>query len=184
MYNSSISELSEKEAYGAPLPEWVEWIHVPRGMMHCATCLSLDGCWFEKKQVPELPQHPRCHCVMLGVPFFMVEEKAEAESAYSKFNPYLFDVTGKYKHGKNKMFEKWGYTVDDSTFLQAEIEKQARQKYVMGEYVLGKLNDKGQRISIRIELARKNGKGNISFITGWMVNPDGKIRLNTPYGGI
>ena len=31
--------------------------------------------------------------------------------------------------------------------------------------------------------ARKNGEGTVSFITGWMVKPNGHIHLNTPYGG-
>ena len=44
------------------------------------------------------------------------------------------------------------------------------------------LNKYGQRISIRVELPRKNGDGMISFITGWMVKPNGHIQLNTPYG--
>ena len=30
---------------------------------------------------------------------------------------------------------------------------------------------------------RKNGEGTVSFITGWMVKPNGHIHLNTPYGG-
>ena len=30
----------------------------------------------------------------------------------------------------------WGYTVDDARWLQAEIEKQALEKYIAGEYTL------------------------------------------------
>ena len=183
MYNLHVNEFTEKEAYGAVLPEWVEWIHILQGKTHCADCLVLDGCWFEKSHMPKLPQHPRCHCIALTLPFSVVEENAEAKSAYSKFDPYLFDVKGEYRHGKNQVFESWGYTVEDSAFLKAEIEKQARQKYVLGDYMLGKLNDKGQRISIRVEINRKDGRGTVSFITGWMVEPNGEIRLNTPYGG-
>lgn len=32
-------------------------------------------------------------------------------------------------------------------------------------------------------LKEKNCDGMISFITGWMVKPNGYIQLNTPYGG-
>jgi hypothetical protein len=32
-------------------------------------------------------------------------------------------------------------------------------------------------------IPRKNGTGEVSFVTGWMVNPGGEIKLNTPYGG-
>ena len=49
--------------------------------------------------------------------------------------------------------------------------------------MLGKLNDKGQRISIRIEIVRKDTGSKVSFITGWMVRSNGHIQLTTPYGG-
>ena len=45
-----------------------------------------------------------------------------------------------------------------------------------------KLNKDGQRISIRIELDRKDKSEKVSFISGWMVYPNGLIHLNTPYG--
>ena len=41
----------------------------------------------------------------------------------------------------------------------------------------------GQRINIQITLPRKNGDGVVTFITGWMVERNGKIKLVTPYGG-
>lgn len=28
-----------------------------------------------------------------------------------------------------------------------------------------------------------DGFGDVSFVTGWMVKPNGQIKLNTPYGG-
>lgn len=90
---------------------------------------------------------------------------------------------GVFFHGKEKLFAEWGYTVDDARWLQAEMERQAREKYLAGEYDLGKLNDKGQRISIRIEIPRKTGDGTVSFVSGWMVYPNGRIQLITPYGG-
>ena len=113
----------------------------------------------------------------------MVSQNAVAKSDYSKFDPYLFDPNNFYKHGKNKMFENWGYTIDDAKWLQEQIEKQALKKYIKGDYVLGKLNKDGQRISIRIEIPRKDTGISVSFITGWMVYPNGHIQLNTPYGG-
>ena len=76
-----------------------------------------------------------------------------------------------------------GYTVEDARWLQAEIERQAREKYISGEYTLGRLNWNGQRISIRITIPRKDGSGEVSFITGWMGEPNGKLRLTTPFGG-
>ena len=81
------------------------------------------------------------------------------------------------------MFIAWGYNIEDSEWLRAEIEKQGLEKYIAGEYTLGILNNYGQRISIRIEIPRKDQEGIVSFITGWMVYPNGKIELTTPYGG-
>ena len=76
-----------------------------------------------------------------------------------------------------------GIYVEDARWLQAEIERQAREQYIAGDYTLGKLNWNGQRISIRVTIPRKDGTGDVSFITGWMVEPNGKLRLTTPYGG-
>ena len=42
---------------------------------------------------------------------------------------------------------------------------------------------KMDRMSIRIESPRKDKEGVVSFITGWTVYPNGRIQLNTPYGG-
>ena len=67
--------------------------------------------------------------------------------------------------------------------MQAECEKQALEKYVNGNYDLGKLDKYGQRISIRISFPRKDTGEMVSYITGWMVQQNGKIKLNTPYGG-
>ena len=163
--------------------KWVEWKHISKGKTHCKTCLTLDRCCFEANEQPKSPQHPYCHCITKRVPYTKVVDEAIAKSTYSKFDPYLFDPKGTYAHGKNKAFEKWGYTIEDSPWLQTEMEQQAVYKYVSGQYTLGKIDAYGQRINIRIELNRKNAPGTVSFESGWMVHPDGRIQLNTPYGG-
>ena len=61
--------------------------------------------------------------------------------------------------------------------------RQAEKKYANGDFKLGVLNDYGQRISVVIELERKDGKGKVKFMTGWMVYPEGNIKLTTPLGG-
>ena len=86
-------------------------------------------------------------------------------------------------HQKEKLFKAWGYTVEDAAWLQEELEKQAVYKYSTGQYTLGRLNKDGQRINIRIDLDRKDGSGPVSFVSGWMVQPNGTLKLNTPYGG-
>ena len=53
------------------------------------------------------------------------------------------------------MFEAWGYTAADSTWLMNEYIRQAKQKYISGEYTLGDLNSYGQRMNIQITLPKK-----------------------------
>jgi len=36
---------------------------------------------------------------------------------------------------------------------------------------------------INIEIPRKDKVGTVTFISGWIVEPNGKLKLNTPYGG-
>ena len=55
-------------------------------------------------------------------------------SDYGKFDPFLFDSDGRHPNGKRQLFEEWGYTVDDARWLQAGIERQAREKYISGDY--------------------------------------------------
>lgn len=162
---------------------WVQWTHHAEGKTHCAECLMLDGCWFAEGNTPSWPHHPFCHCTLDPIEYTFVLANAAAHSDYSKFDPYLFDPENFYQHGKNRAFERWGYSVMDSRWLQNEIERQAYEKYLVGDYKLGLLDQWGQRINIRVEIPRNDGIENVSFITGWTVQPRGQIKLNTPYGG-
>ena len=148
-----------------------------RGMLEVGWLLVSE------RKTPPCPHHPYCHCTLDPIPYTIVVSNASTHRAYSKFGPYLFNTRGEHPHGKDKLFHEWGYTVEDALWLQKEIERQAREKYISGNYELGRLNFAGQRISIRIEIPRRNGDGTVSFISGWMVEPDGEIRLTTPYGG-
>lgn len=165
------------------LSAWVKWVHHSEGNSHCETCLALDGCFFREDNAPPCPHHPFCHCTLEEIDYADVLAYTETRSDYSKYDPYLFNTTGRYPHGKEKMLASWGYTVEDAKWLQNEIERQARAKYISGEYSSGKLTKDGQRISIRIEIPRKSGIGTVSFISGWMVEPNGRLKLTTPYGG-
>ena len=162
---------------------WIKWVHRNLSQNHCPECLMLDGCWFLRKKAPGWPHHPFCHCVLENIQYDYVLTQSTSDSAYSKFDPYLFNTEGKYSHNKEKLFKKWGYTPSDAEWLQNEINRQGLEKYISGNYVLGKLNKNGQRISIRIEIPRKDKTENVSFVTGWMVYPNGHIQLTTPYGG-
>ena len=172
-----------KESVRISQLKWVEWHHKQMGLTHCGTCLSLDGCWFVFENAPSSPLHENCHCTTTAISTARVKKKAHATSAFSKFDPYLFNTFGLYSHGKEKLFASWGYTVADARWLQNQIEQQGRTQYIAGNYTLGKINAYGQRINIRVELPRKDNKETVSFITGWTVQPHGEIKLNTPYGG-
>lgn len=165
------------------VPDWVKWVHHSEGKTHCSECLMLDGCWFAGDTHPPCPHHPYCHCTLEPIDYALVLVNAVANSDYSKFDPYLFNTTGTYPHNKEKLFKERGYAVEDARWLQAEIERQAREKYIAGEYELGKLDIYGQRINIIIEIPRRDREATVTFVTGWMVEPNGKLKLNTPYGG-
>ena len=105
-----------------------KWIHRNLNDNHCPECLMLDGCWFLNDKKPIWPHHPFCHCVLEDISYNDVFTKSSSDSAYSKFDPYLFDTKGEYGHGKDKLFKSWGYSVEDAKYLKAEIEKQALEK--------------------------------------------------------
>ena len=180
-YKQSIGIILARKSIGDS--NWVKWVHHSQGPNCCQECVRLNGCLFSEDKAPIWPHHPNCHCTLDPIDYSTVLLVASAQSEYSKFDPYLFNTIGLYPHKKEKLFAQWGYTVDDARWLQAEIERQAREKYLAGEYTLGVLNDKGQRISIRVSIPRRDNGEIVSFITGWMVYPDGRIQLTTPYGG-
>ena len=174
---------------------WVKWIHegtkpadnnlektlnaaigtiLP---VHCSRCLNLNGCCFVKDKAPLNPLHERCHCKLIDIGLITPKVTCPID----KFTKYLFDANK--SNGKKDLFESWGYSIIDAAKLVQEFTKQAKQKYQCGEYSLGSLDAYGQRISIIITLPKKNGGGVVSFVSGWMVYPDGEIVLTTPYGG-
>lgn len=169
---------------------WVKWIHEgtkPAETVsekasnatiisaHCPICLNLNGCCFTVDKCPQMPLHPKCHCYTIVIPY--VQPKVVC--AIEKFSKYVF----RDDSDKKELFELWGYSIIDSEELQQEFIQQAERSYSTGDYELGKLNDYGQRITIKITLQRKNKDGYVTFDSGWMVYPNGKIILITPYGG-
>ena len=77
-------------------PKWNKWLHRNLSDNHCEECLKLHECWFEKEKTPKWPHHPFCHCVLEDVSYNEVLTKCTSDSAYSKFDPYLFNTEGKY----------------------------------------------------------------------------------------
>lgn len=175
---------------------WIKWIHqgttpaytaqekkanVAMGKenngKHCSICLNLNGCSFPERNMPSYPLHPGCHCETKLVP----EVKVKGKCIIEKFTDYIFNYNK--NKGKKSLFEDWGYDIMDSEWLKSEFIRQAEEKYADSNFKLGKLDGYGQRLSIEITLPRKNRSGTVSFISGWMVYPDGVIQLATPYGG-
>lgn len=100
-----------------------------------------------------------------------------------KFSDYIFKPGA--DHGKDVVFKSLGYSAEDSTVLAATWERQAAEKFAKGEYSLGKADQYGQRIDIEIVLPGKgSATGQTSYLkSGWMIQPDGSIKLNTPFSG-
>ena len=99
--------------------------------------------------------------------------------AIGKFSGYVFSE--KYvDNGKKELFESLGYTIENSEWLKAEYERQAKQKYSNGDYIIRGLNPQyGQDINIVIELLTPIGR-RVEIISGWKVHPLGLITCNTP----
>ena len=106
---------------------------------------------------------------------------ATVDSKYSKYDVYLFNTLGTYNNHKADLFRLWGYNVDDVPWMKKEWERQAFEKYIAGDYKLNLLDEWGQRINIRIEIPRKDTGEIVSFMSGWLVMPNGKLQLATPY---
>ena len=184
------AELANKAA----AVQWVKWVH-PRTVpattsfekkinvvvatiipTHCAKCLNMNECCFTENNCPESPLHENCHCKAERIDGVTVT----AECPIEKFTGYIFNKS--YNDGKEQIFKNLGYTISDSDTLKTEMKKQANVAYLSGDYELNKLNPYGQRINIKVTLNGKNGKS-LSFKTGWMTYPNGKILLTTPFGG-
>lgn len=172
---------------------WVKWVHegskpaenntekianVVIGAIskHCAMCLNLNGCCFVYDKKPGLPLHPNCHCKTINVS----QPDIQTECPIEKFTKYVFVPS--LVNDKKQLFELWGYDIMDSEYLQQEFITQARLAYLVGDYELGLLNEYGQRINVVITLKRKDKNEHVTFRSGWMVYPNGKIILTTPFG--
>ncbi len=95
---------------------------------------ALSGCYF-KDDISRCPKHPRhtnCDCkkINMGAP------RAVAYCDINKFKGYIF--SDQYaSNRKRDLFEQLGFTDQDSEFLKSEYERQAREKYISGNYRLG-----------------------------------------------
>lgn len=145
---------------------------------HCKICTALSGDYFPSFNMPLYPQHPFCDCMLMAISKPVTE--IFAYCSLGKFTDYIFKRSN--SKGKTELFGKWGFSIKDSEILKSEYEKQAKEKYLKGDYTLQVLNNFGQRITISIELKIENK--NVKIKTGWMVHPLGLITCATPYSGV
>lgn len=129
--------------------------------------------------MPKYPQHDHCDCILTSI--VKPTSQVEAFCTIDKFSKYAF--IPEKSRGKADFFIKIGYSIDDSEFLKSEFEKQAKEKYLNGDYALNILDEHGQRITITITLKNSENNDRI-FKTGWMVHPLGLITCSTPFTGV
>lgn len=143
---------------------------------HCMNCSALDGCYFVEGNMPLQPLHEHCDCDKIVISYSKVKNVATAECDIRKITEYVFKDSDISK-GKNELFFKFGYDINDSLYLQYEFCKQALNQYLSGNYVLKNLDRMGQRLAIPIRL------NTTFFYSGWLLCPEGKIKNTTPFGG-
>ena len=106
-----------------------------------------------------------------------------ASAPIPKFAEYIFDKA-KYP-GKSAPFEGLGYGKDQSSQLAQMWEQQAATKYASGDFNIGYRDIYGQRINIEIVVPGiGEAIGKTSYMkSGWIILPDGSIKLATPFSG-
>jgi filamentous hemagglutinin len=69
--------------------------------------------------------------------------------------------------------------------LSALWQQQAVDKYSQGDFSLGKADQYGQRVNTEIALPGKGAEaGKVGYLrSGWMIQADGSLKLNTPFSG-
>ena len=158
--------------------DWIEWIAQPNDWQD--DCDKFNGCYFIVKQMPKYPQHPNCQCRLEKITKPIPYITANATCDINKFSGYLF--SDKYDDGKKELFESWGYTIEDSEYLQQLYISQAIKKYCDGEYQYAGVNDYAAKISITITLI--NQEGVQQYVnTIWKLKGKGEIEFITPYSG-
>ena len=158
--------------------DWIEWIAQPNDWQD--DCDKFNGCYFIVKQMPKYPQHPKCMCRLNKIAKPIPYITATATCDIRKFTEYVF--SDKYADGKKELFESWGYTIEDSEYLQQLYISQAIQKYYNGDYIFKGAGKQYGRIEIVIDLPIKDG-GILKIKTGWSLYPKGEIKLSTPFSG-
>ena len=188
-------ERKEEKGGNSKRMSWIKWHHagVPdeegeereeereilANLSHCKKCTALSGCYFMWNNKPTYPQHIYCDCLLL--PVSVSYDSLTAYCDIRKLTEYIFRYDN--SRGKNYLFEDWGYNIGDAENLKEELERQAKEKYLSGDYRLQFANEYGQRITITIVLQDRE-KHDIMIKTGWLVHPLGRITCATPFSGV
>ncbi len=157
---------------------WVQWKAQKNDWYD--NCDKFNECYFIVKQMPEYPQHIKCQCTLKKIDKPIPNITAKATCDIRKFTEYVFHETK--NKGKKALFESWGYTVDDSEYLQNLFTSQAIQKYCNGDYIYKGTNDYSVRIEIVIDISTKDGR-TLRIKSGWSLRSKGQINLATPFSG-
>ena len=91
-----------------------------------------------------------------------------------KFTNYVLDPTN--SKGKHTIFKNLGYDKSNAKSLARIYKRQGLKNFLTKNYVLGKADLYGQRITMGIKI------GDTILKTGWMLQDNG-IRLITPFSG-
>ena len=100
-----------------------------------------------------------------------------------KFRDYIFKPGA--THGKDHVFRSYGYGPEHSEHLAADFTRQATARHAAGDFVPGRVDQYGQRLTIPIDLpGRGDAAGrSTTILSGWMLHPDNSLTLNTPFTG-
>ena len=172
------------------LSTWIEWVHrgipdddgITRELVrksieerHCLVCTSMDACFYPRNNMPVLPQHEGCDCYVKTINYAKVKNLAQVNFPIGKLTNYIFNETNLNNKGKAKLFKLWGFSIEDSNYIQDSLSTQALKSYLRGDFVIKGNNGYGTLIKITVNL---NGR---TWGTGWIVQPQGKIKNVTPY---
>ncbi len=141
----------------------------------CVLCVALNDIVFKNNNKPEY-YHPNCKCKIKEDPL----KEIKLDFPLKKITEYLFvDIN------KKAIMESMGYYPEDAEYVYNLMAQNAKDKFSQGDYILGLLNEHGQRVNIILEIEGKGlSKEKIyKFKTGWTAYPYGKLHNNTPFGG-
>lgn len=179
----------------------IEYFHIREGVNetmsfpHCWKCVTVNHCWFidqeglrpqefdyNKYQVNELLDkeglyHPNCHC----------DKQIISTPQVKDIEILLFEdkMDGVYEHKGQWVSEVLGYPVEDKEIFKNIFFNQVKKKYVRGEYKYKGHNKYGFKINIEWILSggKNAAKKEFKIKSGFMIYPDGKLRIVTILGG-